>query len=131
MLDHILPLIPPHNTYVEPFFGGGAVFFAKQPVMCEVINDIDNNAITFYRVLKSNFERLHQEIDCTLHSEAIYRFTKEIYQNPEKYNDLQVAYSFWVQCNMSFGQKPLAGFAYRNRGGEQIKIKAERIKKKS
>lgn len=26
MLKHILPIIPEHTIYVEPFFGGGAVF---------------------------------------------------------------------------------------------------------
>jgi DNA adenine methylase len=26
MLSHIIPKIPGHRTYVEPFFGGGAVF---------------------------------------------------------------------------------------------------------
>lgn len=31
MLPHILPLIPKHEIYVEPFFGGGAVFWAKEP----------------------------------------------------------------------------------------------------
>ncbi len=31
MLRHILPLIPRHQIYVEPFFGGGAVYWAKKP----------------------------------------------------------------------------------------------------
>ena len=29
LLKHILPLIPEHTQYVEPFFGGEAVYFAK------------------------------------------------------------------------------------------------------
>lgn len=29
MLKHILPIIPNHTIYVEPFFGGGAVFWVK------------------------------------------------------------------------------------------------------
>ncbi|HEU0226617.1 MAG TPA: DNA adenine methylase [Arachidicoccus soli] len=37
MLKHILPLIPEHTVYVEPFFGGGAVFRAKEPKNVEVI----------------------------------------------------------------------------------------------
>jgi len=75
MLPELLKLVPTHTHYVEPFFGGGCLFWAKKPVSHEVINDINNNLITFYRVLKNNFEPLHKEIDCILHSEAIYKFT--------------------------------------------------------
>ena len=39
MLKHILPIIPKHSNYVEPFFGGGAVFWAKDPKATEIIND--------------------------------------------------------------------------------------------
>ena len=47
MLKHILPMFPEHKIYVEPFFGGGAVFFAKQPSPVEVINDTFDLAIIF------------------------------------------------------------------------------------
>ncbi len=45
MLKHILPLIPPHKLYTEAFCGGCAVLFAKPPVDCEVINDINKSLI--------------------------------------------------------------------------------------
>jgi DNA adenine methylase len=48
MLKHILPLIPEHKIYVEPFFGGGAVFFGKEPSKVEVINDYNSNVVVFY-----------------------------------------------------------------------------------
>ena len=51
MLPHILPLIPEHRTYVEPFFGGGAVFWMKPPSEYEVVNDINSRLITFYKAL--------------------------------------------------------------------------------
>lgn len=52
MLKHILPLIPTHKIYIEPFFGGGAVFFGKNPSEVEVINDLNSYVINFYNVLK-------------------------------------------------------------------------------
>ena len=36
----ILPLIPEHTCYVEPFFGAGWVFFAKPKSKAEVIADV-------------------------------------------------------------------------------------------
>jgi len=48
----IIKYIPPHKVYVEPFVGGGSVFFAKEPAEKEVINDIDKDLVRFYRYFK-------------------------------------------------------------------------------
>ena len=37
IIHNILPLIPAHDIYTETFFGGGTVFFAKDPVKVEVL----------------------------------------------------------------------------------------------
>lgn len=37
----ILPKFPEHETYVEPFVGGGSLFYYKPPSKKEVINDLD------------------------------------------------------------------------------------------
>lgn len=58
LTENILPLIPRHDLYCEPFFGGGALFFAKAPSPTEVINDRINILIDFYRVCQTNFEAL-------------------------------------------------------------------------
>lgn len=49
----IASLIPEHEKYVEPFVGGGAVFFAKQSSEKEVLNDLDGGIVASYRFLKS------------------------------------------------------------------------------
>jgi DNA adenine methylase len=66
MLQHILPLIPPHKLYCEPFFGGGAVYFAKMPSQIEVINDKNDFVINFYRCLKLRFDELKAEVEASL-----------------------------------------------------------------
>lgn len=47
-------MFPSHKVYVEPFFGGGAVFFGKTPSEVEVVNDLDSKLIEDYRrILKA------------------------------------------------------------------------------
>ncbi|MBA7534306.1 DNA ligase [subsurface metagenome] len=48
----IVSYIPEHKTYVEPFIGGGAVLFAKEPSESEVINDLDKEIAFAYRFIK-------------------------------------------------------------------------------
>jgi site-specific DNA-adenine methylase len=51
--DRLVALLPEHTTYVEPFAGGAAVFWAKEPSKHEVLNDIDPDIMAVYRFLKS------------------------------------------------------------------------------
>jgi site-specific DNA-adenine methylase len=53
IVERLLPLFPEHRIYVEPFIGGGAVFFKKEPSEVEVINDLDKDLIRGYRTLKT------------------------------------------------------------------------------
>ena len=49
---YIKNLIPRNiNTYIEPFFGGGGVFFSHKPEKA-IINDINNNLMSFYQLIK-------------------------------------------------------------------------------
>ncbi len=50
--NKILMLIPPHNTYIEPFVGGGAILLNKTRSKNEVINDIDKELMSAYRIIK-------------------------------------------------------------------------------
>jgi DNA adenine methylase len=98
----IIQLIPPHEVYTEAFFGGGAVFFAKEPAKIEAVNDKNDELINFYRVCKTDFGKLKKEIDKTLFSEAEYRKASEIYNNPEKYTSVQRAWALLIQSQQSF-----------------------------
>ena len=105
MLKHILPIIPPHTAYIEPFFGGGAVFFAKEKSKIEVINDLNSSAICFYEQAKTNFPKLQQLVRATPHSRAVYRKAMVVYDNPSMFNKLRRAWAFWVLTNQGWGSK--------------------------
>ena len=102
MLGAILPMIPEHNIYVEPFFGGGAVFWAKQPAPVEFINDIDGEVTNFYRVLQTDYPALKREVDSTLHSEHAHREARAIYRSPEGHSPVRRAWAVWTLSHQSF-----------------------------
>ncbi|MBS3915818.1 MAG: DNA adenine methylase [Bacteroidetes bacterium] len=102
MLKHILPLIPTHSVYTEPFFGGGTVFFAKEPVEHEVINDTNNLVINFYKVLQNDFQNLKQKIEETLFSRSSYSTAMVVCRMPHLFSELVQAWGFYIACNMGF-----------------------------
>ena len=58
LLPQILPLIPKRMTaYCEPFLGGGAVLFALQPRRA-LVNDLNQDLITVYRVIREDADAL-------------------------------------------------------------------------
>lgn len=111
MVGEILPLIPAHTHYIEPFTGGGAVFWAKEPSIHETLNDLDSRVVNFYRVTKTHFAQLQALVQATCHSEAEYFRAKQALANPAT-KPLKRAWAFWVQANMSFGNKLGGGFAH-------------------
>lgn len=102
LLPHILPLIPQHITYCEPFIGGGAVFWAKESSIIEVINDTNGQVVNFYRVLKNSFAELKQKVDATLYSRGTYKVAHAIYQMPQLFDSITCAWALWVLITQGF-----------------------------
>jgi len=50
-------------VYVEPFVGGGSVFFNKEPSEKEIINDSDSELISLYKLVKKYPEELQEIIN--------------------------------------------------------------------
>lgn len=61
-IHHLTKHIPKFSgKYIEPFFGGGALFFHLEPKKA-IINDINTKLISFYLGVKDNFEVLKTEL---------------------------------------------------------------------
>lgn len=52
-LDILLSKIPPHKTYVEPYAGGGSLFWAKEPSGKEVLADVNPDIVALYKFLQT------------------------------------------------------------------------------
>jgi DNA adenine methylase len=99
----------PHTVYSEPFCGGLAVLYAKgtydrgnSDYYREAINDKNQNLITLWKVAREHPQELARWLDFTPYSQAEHKRSHEIYKNPEKYTELEIAWAVFIQCNMSF-----------------------------
>lgn len=98
----IVPLIPKHKLYAEPFFGGGAIYWHKRPSEVEVVNDMNSELVNFYRVLQTQNDQLQELVKVTLHSRADHRDASIIYNAPHLFDPVKRAWALWVLATQSF-----------------------------
>jgi len=77
-LPYLIPHIPQYGgRYIEPFFGGGAMFFHLAPDDA-IINDINERLMEFYRAVQNNYDGLMRELT---QLEAIYSQNRIEFEN--------------------------------------------------
>ena len=97
----IIPLIPPHRCYVEPFSGAAWVLFGKPPSPIEVLNDIDEELINFFRVVKRRPEELLMSFDLELVSRSeFYRLADT---DPKALSEIERAHRFYYLIMAGWG----------------------------
>lgn len=64
-LEWLLPLLPPAHHYCEPFSGSAAVLLNRDPAPVETYNDMDGDAVNFFRVLRDQPDALIRMIALT------------------------------------------------------------------
>ncbi len=107
LLSKLLPLLPPHREYVEPFCGSAAVFFGKKPAMIETLNDIDGAVVHFYKVLRDPdlFEQLALRLSLTPYAREEFCFCRDRMME-EINNPVERAARFFIANEMSFSGNP-------------------------
>lgn len=130
MIKYLLDLIPAHVIYCEPFFGGGALFFAKPKSEVEIINDKNGEVINFFKVVKTKFPELQKEIQGTLHSREHYKKAMVVYANPDLFSDVKRAWALWVLTNQGFASMIGSwGFGKENSKEKSLANKRDEFKK--
>ena len=72
----IIPILPKHTIYCEPFAGGASIFFAKKPVEINILNDLDKDLINCYRQIKNNLSEMISELEGFEATPKIHSFFK-------------------------------------------------------
>lgn len=101
MRNQIVKLIPVHTCYVEPFAGAAWVLFAKPPSPVEILNDIDQELITFFRVIKERPEDFIASFEWELVSRAEFQRLADL--DPSRLDDIQRAHRFYYLIMAGWG----------------------------
>lgn len=97
----IISLLPKHTCYVELFSGAAWVLFGKPPSDVEVLNDIDQELITFFRVVKEKPEELIASFEWELVSRA--EFQRLATLDPMQLTDIHRAHRFYYLIMAGWG----------------------------
>jgi DNA adenine methylase len=103
LAQHILPLFPQHDCYVEAFCGAAALFFLKEPAKVEVLNDVHGDLVRLYRVVQNHLEEFVRQFKWALASREMYGWLKDT--PPDTLTDIQRAARFFYLQKLGFGGK--------------------------
>lgn len=99
----IITKIPEHKCYVEGMCGGAWIFFAKEPSEVEVINDIDDQLINFYRIVKAAPYALKYELAWDLVSRKLFQQNRQELAEYPELESVRKAKDFYYVLKSSYG----------------------------
>lgn len=100
--DFILRHMPRHHSYLEPFFGSGAVLFRKVPAPIETINDINGDVVNLYQVVQQKAKTLAEVVAGIPYARQVY---EESLQSNPKASDVERAARFLTLVWQSYGTR--------------------------
>lgn len=111
MAKWIISHMPAHETYIEPFFGSGAILFNKEPSKVETINDINGDVTNLFKVIRERPDELAYMLRWTPHSRKEYEQSYEDTQD-----DIEKARRFLIRCWQSIRVKTGSKSGWKCRG---------------
>ena len=110
LANAIVSLLPEHKSYLEPFFGSGAVLFNKQSSPIETVNDLNLDVVNLFSMVRDRPEELAEKLLLTPYSRKIYddAFTEQ------PADDLERAVNFVIKSFMSHGFRTIEKSGWKN-----------------
>ncbi|MFB6364500.1 DNA adenine methylase [Paenibacillus elgii] len=98
MAEWIISHMPPHTTYLEPYFGSGAPLFNKPRSKLETVNDLNGSITNLFRVIRDRRDELAEAVRWTPYAREEYEAS---YTPPADISDVERARVFLVRCWMA------------------------------
>lgn len=97
----IINHFPQHHSYLEPFFGSGAVLFSKSRSNIETVNDLDGDVVNLFEWIQNDPERLAKAIYWTPYARQVYEqaFAARLTET----DSFQRAVNFYIRMMMGHG----------------------------
>jgi len=136
----LLPLIPPHRIYCEPFGGAASLLFAKPRSPVEVYNDLDGELVNLFLVVRDHPREFRERARFILYSRELYRrWRREFKGGKAPVDPVERAFRFWYCLWATYGADlGSKGWAFSRRGNprgdrafrkiEEIEAFSERLK---
>ena len=103
LTDQIIRRMPDHECYVEVFAGAAWLLFRKDESRTEIINDINSDLVTLYRVVKNHLDEFVRFFRWIIVSREEFERFKNT--PPEVLTDIQRAARFYYLLKTGFGAK--------------------------
>ena len=99
----IIPKIPEHHCYCEVFAGAAWLLFKKEESQVEIINDINTDLVTLYRVIKNHLDEFIRYLRWIL--VAREEFKRFLSENTDTLTDIQRAVRFYYLLRTGYAGK--------------------------
>lgn len=103
LANRIIKRMPEHTCYCEVFAGAAWVLFRKEPSPVEIINDINSELVTLYRVVQNHLEEFMRQFRWIL--TARDEFDRKKLENPETLTDIQRSARFYYLLKTGYGSR--------------------------
>lgn len=106
----IQPKLPETERFIVPFGGSASILLNRDPSGLEVVNDLDDGIITFFKQLRDNTDELVQKLERTPYHEKLFEESQRKLSDDDV-SDVDKAVAFFISTTMSYNAGS-SSFAY-------------------
>ncbi|HEL9598127.1 TPA: DNA adenine methylase [Streptococcus suis] len=110
LASKIADLLPEHKSYIEPFFGSGAVLFTKPASAIETVNDLNSDVVNLFKMVRDRPLELAEKLFLIPYSRQVYDET--FAQKPA--GEIEKAVNFVIRSVMSHGFRVIEKSGWKN-----------------